>query len=131
MSEFSEELQPPTPSRKEVQTPPPPRAPLKQEQDQQAKQKEELEQLRISSEYDEDRELRAKNMPTIYSFANKKEQFHYMYGDEADEEQITKQFGPIRYREGLKPVLVTPNFNISDIHIRDAKGLHIVGTFAV
>ena len=85
----------------------------------------------FTDEYDEDRELRAKSMPTIYSFASPKEQLVYMYGPEATEENVTKAVGPIRYREGLTEVLTTPNFNIKDIHIKDVSGKNTIGTFAV
>jgi mannose-6-phosphate isomerase-like protein (cupin superfamily) len=84
-----------------------------------------------TDEYDEERELRAKTMPTIYSFLNEKEQFEQLYGKDADPEEIERQYGPIKYREFLKPLMDTPNFNISDIHIRDSKGSEVIGTFSV
>jgi hypothetical protein len=104
-----------------VQTPPPPNAPVEVEE----------EKPPFELEFDEDKELRAKLMPTIYSFATHKEQLQYMYGDNVKEEDIVKQFGPPRYRDGLKPVIKTPGFNISDIHIKDTTGKHVVGTFAL
>jgi hypothetical protein len=84
-------------------------------------------------DYDEERELRAKRMPNIYSYGSKKEQIETMYGPGAaeHEQEIIEQYGHIKYRPGLKPVQSTPNFSISDIHIYDSAGKDIVGTFAL
>ena len=83
-------------------------------------------------DYDEERELRQKRLPIIYSNASRPQQLEIMYGKGAaeNEEQIVEQFGPIKYRPGLKPVLGTPNFSISDMHIYDSIGKNIIGTFA-
>lgn len=83
-------------------------------------------------DYDESRELRAKRLPNIYSRQSKQEQIEIMYGRGAaeSEEQIVEQYGPIKYRPGLKPVVSTPNFGISDMHIYDSSGKDIIGTFA-
>lgn len=142
---------PPNPRRPLTRVPKPPAEPTTQKLRQQQEQYEQQSNVELepipapipeiqeqagekpffTDEYDEERELKAKSMPTIYSFATPKEQLALMYGSEVTEEDVIKSIGPIKYREGLKQVLTTPNFNIRDIHIKDAQGKTTIGTFAV
>lgn len=107
-----------------VETPPPPQTPIPE-----LEKQDEPEVTPF--EYDENKELKAKLVPTVYSFATRKEQLEYMYGPGVTEEQVIKMFGPPKYREGLKRVIRTEGFEISDIHIRDSGGKNIVGTFCL
>ena len=148
--------EPPNPRRPLTQVPRPPVEPTikriqqqLQQQRQQQQQKEEEPSMwgpnvqqqpqqpqqqakPFYGDYDEERELRTKKMPNIYSHGSKKEQIETLYGKGAleNEAQLVEQFGPIKYRPRLKQVLETPNFSISDIHIMDSAQKHIIGTFA-
>ena len=143
-----EEPSVPTPRKPLTRVPTPPPEPVTanrmQQQQQRQQQEPEPEQIPeeeegeaiptkayYTDEYDEERELRAKSMPIIYSFLTEQEQFAQMYGKDADPEEIVTQYGPIKYRECLRPVLDNPSFNIRDIHIKDSKAAEIIGTFSV
>lgn len=82
-----------------------------------------------TDEFDEARELRAKSMPIIYSYLTEQEQFAQLYGKDADPAEVETQYGPIKYRECMMPVMDTPSFNIKDIHVKDSKNKDVIGTF--
>ena len=142
-NDYNNNPPPPTPTPRKVPTPP---VEPTTKQRLQERQKSEVETPipqapltpeppEVSSmpqmEYDEERELRAKMMPRIYSFATKQEQLQYMYGPEATEEEIVRLYGAVKYREGLREVVVTPGFNIQDVHIKDVKNQRVIGTFVI
>ena len=144
-NDYNNNPPPPTPTPRKVPTPP---VEPTTKQRLQERQKSEVEtpipqapltpeppEVSSSSvpqmEYDEERELRAKMMPRIDSFATKQEQMQYMYGPEATEEEIVRLYGAVKYREGLREVVVTPGFNIQDVHIKDVKNQRVIGTFVI
>jgi len=146
-----EQPQPPNPRRPLTQVPRPPPEPITQRVQQQQRQQVPQQKEEPSmwgpgtqpqqqqqptkpfyGDYDEERELRAKKMPNIYSYASKQEQIEVLYGKGAleNEAALVEQYGPIKYRPRLKQVLSTPNFSISDIHIMDSANKNVIGTFA-
>ena len=130
----------PQPRKPLTRVPTPPPEPVTKQRMQQQEQKQEQQQqipeeegvptkAYYTDEYDEARELRAKSMPTIYSYLTEQEQFAQLYGKDADPEEVAAQYGPIKYRECMMPVMDTPSFNIKDIHVKDSKNKDVIGTF--